>query len=302
MRSPADIMEDGCRAGLEHSSAKPRKLSGVLVSVGYSFALSETLPKNIGQFDELAIVTSSEDTRTQDLVKRFGGILVVSDRCYDDSHSFNKGRMLNDGLAALNDPDWIILTDADIIFNDRTRAFILSHSLNPGCLYFTGRHDRTPVLGQSDDVNMEPNGYFQLFNPRAAATRNRWPKLVCEEFCSAGSVDSWFFQQWDRDKLMAIPELDVHHLSSQRIGENWNGLESKNNKWRQWGILTVHGFSTFLQGNKLPDVIKLTDTRYGQSIVTETKNFDTHVRLVATGLEFLGKEIGGCHIHVAYKE
>lgn len=290
------------RVGIGNSSTRPKKLSCVLVSVGYGEQLAETLPKNIALFDELVVVTSSEDVKSQTLAKQHGATLVVSDRCFDDDHSFNKGRMLNDGLAALKDPDWVVLTDADIFLNPNTRDIVMGHSWNPGCLYFTGRHDRTPVAGQADSVNLEPNGYFQLFHPRAKAIRARWPKPVCEEFCSAGGVDSWFYQQWPVHNLVGVVELGVEHLASRAIGENWNGTVKKPGKWRQLGVLTTQGFSSFFPLERLPDTLKLTDTLYGQSVVIDLKDLSTYARIVPGGLEFLGKPLGRAHIHVAYKE
>ena len=292
----------GRRVGIGHSSTKPKKLSCVLVSVGYGDDLAETLPRNVGLFDETVVVTSSDDARTQELARAHGATLVISDRCFEDDHAFNKGRMLNDGLAALKEPDWVLLTDADIILEPQLRELFFAHSWNPGCLYFTGRRDRTPVAGQNEQVNMEPNGYFQLFHPRSRTIRERWPKLLCEEFCSAGGIDSWFWQQWPRDKLIGIPQFAVEHLSSRTLAQNWNGVEQRTGKWRQLGILTVNGFSSFTPMEKLPDVLKLTDTLYGQSVVIEVKDLDSYARVVPTGLEFLGKELGTSHIHVAFKD
>ncbi|MBK1660245.1 hypothetical protein CKO45_18595 [Paracraurococcus ruber] len=289
------------RVGIGNRSAYPRRLSAVLVSVGYGAALAQTLPHNVDQFDELVVVTTTTDSDTQAVARQHGAKLVLSDRCWDDAHSFNKGRMLNDGLAALSDPDWVVLTDADVFMNEGLRAFVLNHALNPGCLYFTQRHERGAVAGQDDAVNMQPNGYFQLFHPRAAAIRDRWPKAVSEAFCSAGSVDTWFAQQWGMGKLIPIPDLAVSHLSSRWLGENWNGVAKREGSWSQLGILTTNGFSTFLQIQQLPDVIKLTDTLYGDTVELETRQLNDHVQLAPEGLVFRGRLIGQAHIHVAYR-
>lgn len=290
------------RVGIGNRSTKPNKLSGVVVSVGYGDRLQATLPENIKLFDQLVVVTSPEDTFTQKVAQEFGATLVLSNRCFDDEHSFNKGRMLNEGLAALKDPDWVILTDADITLNPGTRDFVMENSFNPGCLYFTARQDLSPVMGQPASVNMEPNGYFQMFHPRALAIREHWPRPVCEEFCSAGSVDSWFWQQWPRDKVIFVPDLMVQHIPSVRLGENWNGIvdPKAGPKWRQLGVITSRGISTLVQIDKLPDTVKLTDTKYGQSVVVQSKDIGAYVRVLPTGLEFLGKSLEWCHIHMAY--
>ncbi len=291
------------RVGIGNRSTKPSKLSGVVVSVNYADRLAETLPKNIKLFDQFVVVTTEDDLETQRVAREHGATLVLSNRCFEDDHSFNKGRMLNEGLAALKDPDWVILTDADITMNPNTREYIFGHSLNPGILYFTERRDNAPVAGGTQGINREPNGYFQLFNPKAITIRDKWPRPMCEEFCSAGSIDSWFWQQWSKDKVVFIPDIFVEHVASARIGENWNGVAEKkaSGKWTQLGILTNRGFASFLDMSQLPEVIKLTDTKYGQSVVIETKAVNDYVRVLPEGLEFLGKNLEWCHIHVAYR-
>ncbi|MDP3868528.1 hypothetical protein [Phenylobacterium sp.] len=294
----------GRRVGIGHNSTKPKKLSCVLVSVGYGEALAQTLPRNIDQFDDMIVVTTSTDLRTQEVAAEHGATVVISDRCFDDDHAFNKGKMLNDGLAVLKEPDWIVFTDADIAVNPQLRDVMFGHSWNPGCLYFTARRDNAPVEGQFDKVNLEPNGYFQLFNARAKAIRDTWPKIVSEDFCSAGSVDTWFFQQWPVANLIGITDIEVDHISSTSLGLNWNGVDpqAQEGKWRQLGILTTNGFSSFLGLEAMPPVIKLTDTKFGQTIVIETKDLESYARIIPTGLEFLGKDLGKSHIHVAFKD
>jgi hypothetical protein len=159
------------------------------------------------------------------------------------------------------------------------------------------------VANQPPSVNREPNGYFQLFNQRARAIREAWPKPMCEEFCSAGSIDSWFWQQWPREKVIFVPDLGVAHVPSAKLGENWNGVEQRpiGGKWHQFGILTSRGFSSLQPMDALPETIKLTDTRFGQSVVIPSKDVNSYVRVVPTGLEFLGKTLDWCHIHVACK-
>lgn len=295
---------DDRRVGIGNRTTRPRRLSGVVVSVNYGDQLAETLPANVGLFDEFVVVTTAEDTLSQEIARKCGATLVISNRCYDEDHAFNKGRMLNDGLAELKDADWIVLTDADILLSPKLRDYVFEHSLNPGSIYFTVRQDRAAVQGQQDSVNAQPNGYFQLFNPRALAIRNCWPKPMSEDFCSAGGIDTWFWQQWPRHKVVLIPDIGVEHLSSTRLGENWNGVkpEAGRGKWTQLGVLTVQGFSSFLDMSVLPDVIKLTDTRYGQSVVIETKDVNQYVQVSQQGLVFLGKPLDWCHIHVAYRD
>lgn len=279
----------------------PRKLSCVTVSVDYGPSLAQTLPRNVALFDEFVVVTTAQDAATQSIARQHGARVVVSNRCYDGDHAFNKGRMINDGLAVLTDPDWIVLTDADIFLNAGTRAVLLAMKLDPACLYFTTREEKAPVSGQLPSINLEPNGYFQLFNRLAGQVRGKWPNPMCEEFCSAGGIDSWFFQQWPQSQLMPIVEVGVQHLSSRHWGQNWNGIRARPGTWCQFGVLTMMGFSSIVPTKAVPSVIRLTDTRFGQSVTIETKNLSAYVRRVPSGLEFMGRELGPYHIHVAHK-
>ena len=260
-----NYIDDGRRVGIGHRSTKPDRLSGVVVCVNYAGQLAETLPKNIALFDQFAVVTTAEDLATQDLAKRHGAKLVISNRCYDDGHAFNKGRMLNDGLAALDSPDWVLVTDADIVLNPGLRDYVLGHSLNPGCLHFTARRDKDRDTSPNGQANAAPCGYFQLFNARAKAIRSKWPAVMGEEFCSAGGVDDLFWQQWPFEKLVYVPELQVEHISNNsKFAENWNGVQQArggSGKWLQLGFLTKDGFATFLEMQQLPETLKLTETR-----------------------------------------
>jgi len=282
--------------------ALPRRLSCILVSVNYGDELAKTLPENIPLFDELIVVTTPEDERTQTVAKMYGAKIVLSRRCYDDHHVFNKGRMLNDGLAALEQPDWVLFTDADIFMNQGLRAFVLHHPLDPECLYFTMRGELKDITGQPAWMNAQPNGYFQLFHPRAAALSHRsWPQVVNENFCSAGSVDSWFSQQWSKEKQFVLEDVRVMHLSSDKYTQNWNGKQSQLGKWVQFGIYTGHtGFKQTLALDHMPEEIKLTDTLYGESIVIPEGDIGKYMQVDSKGrLYFHGKPLDWRHVHIA---
>jgi len=283
-----------------HASIKPRKLSCVLVSVGYGQALSETLPRNMAQFDQVVVVTTPEDETSRKVAEDCGATLVLSRRCYDDDHAFNKGRMLNDGVAALKDPDWIVFTDADITMNESLRAHVMANAFNPGCLYFTSRKDHNEVINQGIDANFEPNGYFQMFHPSAKSIRHFWPKPMSEEFCSAGSVDSWFYQQWHELKLVFMPEVGVQHLASRWLAENWNGIGEKKGRWCQLGLMTVKGLIAFRPIETLPKVLRLTDTVKGEVTMVTGETFYNHLQKTEFGLVYNGRLLGKKHVHIAF--
>lgn len=217
------IPEQSPRVSSDNRRIRPHKLSGVVVSVGYGELLERNIFQNTDHFDELVIVTSTDDLLTQQVANNAKSKVVITDRCYADNHAFNKGRMLNAGFEALSSPDWIIFHDADVLLHKDTGSFIRSHVLNPGCLYYTDRHEsRSPA-----NINSEPNGYFQLWNVRAQSIRDAAKRLkpCAETFCSAASVDSHFMQQWHPSKRIHIPSIPVTHSDHGPFASNWNGTQ-----------------------------------------------------------------------------
>lgn len=317
------LPESNVRVPSDHSSLKAKNVAAVVVCVNYSDKLAKTIEHNAKLVDQLVVVTTMNDYET----KRVVGMcsvpvtLVISDRCYDNSFAFNKGAMINDGLAAIRNPDWVILTDADVFLNSRLRRFFDKHVLNPGVLYYTDRFDLMddaavnkfvktgdfdPVQ-QYEIISSEPNGYFQLFNKRAAALEGQWPNILSESFCSAAGVDTMFQYKWPVEKGVLVSGIPVHHIAhSQRLGENWNGIGmSGAPRWKQLGILTYKGVYGIIPDMPEQCRMKLTSTKDGKSVEVDWNLLDGSlpreiVRVKGENLIFLEEDIGLHHIHLAY--
>lgn len=312
------VAPSGCRVANDNPYIYGKHVSCIVVSVGRARHLAITLPLNITQVDEMIVVTTSSDVQTQDLVRAFEGVkLVISDRCYDDNHAFNKGRMINDGLQAVTQMDWVILTDADVLLNPALKQWMAQNAINPGVLYGTQRVEvKEEMIQQSGTLrikldatgfNAEPNGYFQLFNRRALAIRDRGKAVMSEAFCSAGGVDSWFLQQFPKDKRHVVFELAVVHIQHGTVwGSGWNGaVTSTHPLWRQCGMLTAQGFVPIRDMPSGPLLLRLTDTlnaRAWEGTIGADHRLPDNV--VAGdghgGVIFCGQPIGPHHIHVAW--
>lgn len=316
----ADSYTNGPRVSPLNQFVVPKKLSAVVVCVGRAEHLRQTLKHNAEQVDELVVVVLQEDHETigaiddvrDDIGDQDGLRIKIAVSVKQEDFAFNKGFMMNAGLASIVNPDWVVLTDADVCLSPRLREYVGSHSLNPGVLYGTWRFE----VGRTDDadgVDVEPNGYFQLFNRRAATLKGKWPLVMSENFCSAGGIDSWFMQQWPEDKRVIIPELAVMHIPHGEFGAGWNGTPGRE-CWFQVGTITASGVQ-MVRG--LPKVkagekrkFRLTDTLHGNSVVYDMMpgecDFDRIVRHEAPvghegwwNLIFNGKNIGRHHIHLA---
>ena len=133
-----------------------RRFEAVTVCVNYSDFLAETLPDNLRHFDHYVVVTSYEDTQTQDLCNHLGVECHATDVMDKDNPAvsfqrsavsgklttdnrqlttFSKGRAVDFGLAMLRKTDWIVHLDADIWLPPRTRWWLQNAALDEDCIY-----------------------------------------------------------------------------------------------------------------------------------------------------------------------
>jgi hypothetical protein len=316
------VAPSGVRVSNTNKHVYGKRVAAVVTCVGRAEQLRQTLLWNVGQVDKVYVVTTSTDDATRRLVLGHPDAeLVVSDRCFEGGDAFNKGKLINDGLRAVHAPDWVVLTDADVLLNRDLKAFLATHALNPGVLYGATRFDVQPGdvvdwlagrpvnLAFAGKANAEPNGYFQMFNRRASAVRDRWPAVMAETFCSAGGIDTWFLQQFAGGKRHVIPGVPVTHIAhadGEVIGAGWNGGGAGGPRWRQFGML--QGRNLIKVGpwpDPPPTRVRLTDTATGQSCEAAVGATGDLPQAVLAFEEdgrttFMGRDVGGAHIHMAY--
>ena len=202
-----------------------KKLDVVIVSVNYNDYLSVTLSHNSKIFDNITVVTSSQDILCKKICEKFGVKYVVTDIMYDDNAKFKKGKAINEGLRSIENPDFILLIDADIIVSNK----IDLDSIDEDYLYTSDRYIcKSYNLLQSyinsekkneDIFKYESNhgiGFFQLFN----INHNSIDKdKVYPEFSNDASWDDLLF----RDKFPKRNTIDntIIHLGDPY--QNWTG-------------------------------------------------------------------------------
>ena len=232
-------------------------LEGLTVSVNYADFLDETLSQNLDHFDEFVVVTARDDRATQAVCDRHGVICVKSDVYREDPlDRFNKGLMINLGLAHLRHRGWILHLDADVVLPDRLRFILNKSRLDEDCIYGA---DRVNVVGSGPwrAIKQSPNYQRQyrhryLVSPAGGApgASNRLgARLLHNEYgyCPIGYFQLWhskhrdrryhfaqgsaehsdvlFALQWPAARRILLPGVFVYHLESEpaKIGANWNG-------------------------------------------------------------------------------
>lgn len=229
------------------------KIYAVTVCVNYSDFLAHTLPHNKQLFDRYVVVTDRKDWKTKKLCDHYNVHCVQTDVFYDDDHTLNKGKGINEGLKHMPKDGWYLHLDADIWLPPLTREILHRAELDPATLYGIDRmmcpnHDEWikyktapepinegwvfvhptafPVgvrIAQYKGEGYLPIGFFQLWNP---ASSGIW--TYPEMHGAVDRSDVVFAKRWKRSKRGFIPEVLGIHLDSEdtKMGTNWSGRKS----------------------------------------------------------------------------
>lgn len=193
-------------------------LSYVTVSVDYADYLAVTLRHNRPHFDQMVVVTAPRDKATQDVCARAGVECVQTDLFYwPPGVAFNKGAGLNVGLAALKDPQWVAIFDADTFVHPTFRRDLEALPLDTEWMYGTERvllptyEDYNAALWGTRPIESFESpkglgyGYFQLFHWGSSVIQGRVPGEwhPCGKDCT--EVDWRFRNAWgDTDDTYTI--------------------------------------------------------------------------------------------------
>ena len=222
-------------------------IEAVIVCSGYADFLGHTLPRNLGHFDHVTVVTSHDDGETRKLCAKYSVECRPTDLLSWRGETFAKGRAIDLGLSYLLRKDWVVHLDADIVLPPNTRRTLENLPLDPESIYGIDRvncpnyeawqayasgetHQNywhwlmTPPpfpLGARlvrSEHNFVPIGFFQLWHGKHD---RRYPIRQP----SAEHTDFLHAMQWPADKRRLIPELIGVHLESgpARMGANWSG-------------------------------------------------------------------------------
>lgn len=122
-------------------------IKALLVSVNYNDFLDFLLPKNKTQFDEIIVLTIKSDVECQKICEKHDNVRCLA---FDDSvikkhnKNFNKGALYNKGLEYLDSisyEDWLVFTDADILFPDSFKNMVNELKKQKRVLYTLNRYD-----------------------------------------------------------------------------------------------------------------------------------------------------------------
>jgi hypothetical protein len=214
------------RASIKRLSKSQIKVDVIIVSVDYNDILPITL-ESIPSLFNVTVVTSPNDTICQEICKRFEVNCIVTKRMYEDNAVFNKGKAINEGLKSIQNPDWILLLDADIYLQSDFKDLINSNMdintlITCKRLIVKNGDDFIKWKNGEDVGKMERAkgyGYFQLFNINCQSNRKFF---YSEDYTDASYSDLEF-----RDRFKIKRELNTYVVHLGETNQNWSGRISK---------------------------------------------------------------------------
>jgi hypothetical protein len=236
-------------------------LEAVTVCVNYSDFLAHTLPANRTMFNNMVVVTDTTDAATLAICNKYNVRCIQTDTFYKNG-GFNKAAGINEGLKALNQTDWVVHLDADIILPPLTRHILEKTPLDPTKIYGIDRlmcptyqawinyyesvesihqgwafthlnhfpagtrlvqYGEYLPQGEGSPDGWVPIGFFQMWRPQAIS-HARYP----EKHGAADRTDVQHAKRYDRAHRELLPEIVCIHLDSESapMGSNWLGRQT----------------------------------------------------------------------------
>ena len=198
-----------------------------MVCVDYSDLLEVTLPLNRHHFDNVTIVTSSKDVKTQELCHQEKCDLYVTDSFYDNGAQFNKWKALEEGLDAIGRLGWLCVMDADVLWPQIVPDFnqVIGNLYTPMRRMFTDLSIPLPEEKDWHRYKIHPNinewaGYSQIFHADDPHLPLYGAPYHDTSWKHAGGADSFFQMRWPCENKIR-PDFEVLHLGE--AGRNWCG-------------------------------------------------------------------------------
>jgi hypothetical protein len=184
------------------------KLNGITTCVDYSDFLEETIVYNKLHFDRYIVVTSPQDTKTQELCKKESVELYITDAFHRNNQPFNKGLALSEALKDSKLSGWIIVHDCDTCLPFNFKDLIDFKSMDIQKIYGGSRKfiptyrewreclDDPSKFNQYKSIIGTACGFCQIFNTESNAYKQNINNNIYGSFPTANFCDIHFLYHW----------------------------------------------------------------------------------------------------------
>lgn len=176
------------------------------------------LKENRSLFEKFYVVTSPDDSLTQELCKKFNVDVIIFNDFYNKA-KFNKSGGINYAQKILHNlyPEkWMLIIDSDIILPNKLENIIKDKLNDKTAIYGLERYDAYTYSDYINETNLKKYtykfaGYFQLYFNKSYLY-NKYSQ-------DAGACDIIFLQNFKNNKILL--ESNVIHLGRDRL--HWEG-------------------------------------------------------------------------------
>jgi GR25 family glycosyltransferase involved in LPS biosynthesis len=206
-----------------------RKIDTIIVSVDYNDTLILCLEHNRKYLKNITVVTSEIDYKCQEICKKFEVRCLVTNCMFENEKGFNKGKAINEAINTLNDPDWILLLDADILLIEDFNV----EKLERDTIYTSSRHicqdynevdkfirNEIPIDFLGEKEKDHGYGFFHLFNINSPNVSK------CNPYSEIYTEGTFFHQDIEFKKLFQKNITITNCIHLGRKSKNWRGRKS----------------------------------------------------------------------------
>lgn len=187
------------------------RINYLTTCVNYVDFLAISYYHNRTEFDDFIVVTDSKDKHTQEFCSKHEVRMVITDKFYENGAVFNKGLALNEGLKALENPEWVAIMDADTFVAPRFKES-LPKNLDKEVFYGARRvllpdfesYKRLSQASSLDGFEIPLGagyGFFQLFHWGSKVIQDSPYGLWHPSFPDCRQSDWMFRNKWGDYKV-----------------------------------------------------------------------------------------------------
>jgi hypothetical protein len=215
---------------------RERKNEAVIVCVGFADFLEITIPLNKDKFDNILVVTTHEDIKTQNYCISNNINFCLTDKFYQDNALFNKGLAISEALSELKYKDIITILDSDIILPDNFKEKLDIQNFNNNKFYGAGRHfiytyedlldysSRKKNINDFQFIKGAGNGYLQIFSYEELVTRTPHGQSLYSSNKENIQIDIDVLKRFcpliEHDPNLVDLNMDIIHLGLHSVWKN----------------------------------------------------------------------------------
>ena len=145
------------------------------------------------------IVTHASDLETINFCKDNNIEYILSKRIFEHDNLFAKGKAINEALNIVNNAEYILSLDADILLPKNFNEILSNYVNDKSYLYGCRRYDNNEKCIDQDSHNNKvmPYGFFQLWH---TSQKNKYSELSDNAI-----VDDWIFSLSFKEKTKILP-------------------------------------------------------------------------------------------------